>query len=226
MNCKTCGIEIRPLAVSQYSEGVFADILKSAANAPRDCPACYQASRRKNWEDQCRAIWAESAPRSVQMPNDGRLAQLDNALKNFPSSLNGKRNFFLLGPCRTGKTFAAWQCLLSARIAGKSFDAVTGSDFGFALRDFSADIPAMIDRLTYPDILLIDDFGKTDWAARGVAALVFSVVNRRTEAQKTTVFTANASLANLRKACEAEAPTFSDPIFTRLEESLIVRILQ
>ena len=225
MKCQKCGVALAPFETADI-EGVFGDILRRSAAAPRDCPACYETQRAKNWEALCVANWRSIAPESVQCANDGRFSGIAPFMKAFPASMKGKRNLFFVGPCRSGKTFAAWRCVLAARINGKGAEFIMGADFAFSLRDFSVDIPAMIDRLASADILLIDDFGKIDWTAKGVPALVFSVINRRTEAQKVTVFTANTSIERLRTSCETGAPTYAEPIFSRIEESLEVAVLK
>lgn len=228
MRCKNpqCLTELAPLEVESHLGGAFADIIRKAALAPRNCPACYAAEGKRNWIAQCRVIWAQRAPQSAQNPDDGRSALNDSFHAGFPASLKVKRNLFLVGPCRSGKTYLAWRLLLSAMINGKSIQSINGERFSYTLRGFSADINAMIDELAAVDVLLIDEFGKVDLAEKGIAKLLFSVINARTEAQKVTVFTANASLDKMQAIASEASPTMAEPIFTRLRESMEVLVMK
>lgn len=215
MNCKDCGIHIEEKPGTGL-DGPFAEIFAKFRQGPVSCDACFKANKEKKWIAECTAFWRAIAPESVKMPDDGRSSEIMALSDAFPASLDGKRNLMLLGPCRSGKTFAAWQCLLAGKIAGKSIGAVS------ALK-FSRMSPQELSEAEYVSILLVDEFSKINWERREAAEAAFSLINSRSESRKITIFTGNASLRDMREKANSLSPDFAISVFSRIEESVIIK---
>lgn len=209
--CRHCGI---PVEVPDVSEFLFG-ILHRELSTQVSCDKCIAISKKAAKEAQCMAILRDMMPKSAMTPDDGRLMQARAFSEAFPKSMNGKLNLVLNGPCRTGKTYLAWQLMKSALMNGKSIGSLSG---------------AMIDvtqlaQLTLPDVVLFDEFSKVDFMDKAAMRFVFNLVNARTEDKKVTIFISNITPAELESVATMASPMMAPSIFARINESKIARVI-
>lgn len=140
--------------------------------------------------------------------------------------IHAKSNFipesfsaYLFGDVRTGKTTAACSVARLAVESGKSVRFIVMSDVRnheFADKDkgmsFKAD-------LKLPDVLIIDDLGKSETSEWAVS-LLFEVINDRYNSMKDVLITSNYSLGSLtRVLSEKGAPKTAEAITRRIQDT-------
>ena len=203
-NCRHCGAEVQV---------TFSAMMARFSELPISCDQCVAIAKEAAKQAELAAILREIAPRSSMTPDDGRLARARHFCESFPKSMGGKLNLFLSGPCRTGKTYFAWQLIKAALLNGRSVGSLNG-----ALLD-----PSQLYSLTSPDVLLFDEFSKVDFMDKTAMRFVFCLVNARTEAQKVTIFISNLTAPELEQIAITAAPMMAPSIFARINESKIAR---
>jgi DNA replication protein DnaC len=161
------------------------------------------------------AILRDMMPKSAMTADDGRLMQARVFSEAFPKSMNRKLNLVLNGPCRTGKTYLAWQLMKSALMNGKSIGSLSG-----AMMDVT-----QLAQLTLPDVVLFDEFSKVDFMDKAAMRFVFNLVNARTEDKKVTIFISNITPAELESVATMASPMMAPSIFARINESKIARVI-
>lgn len=206
-NCRHCGAEM---------EIAFSALMARFANDPVSCDQCAAIHREAAKQAGIMAILRELAPRSALTPDDGRLDRAKAFCEAFPKSMDGKLNLFLSGPCRTGKTYFAWQLIKSALLNGRSVGSLSGTLFEVS----------QLAQLSSPDVLLFDEFSKVDFMDKPSMKFIFNLINARTEAQKITIFVSNITISDLEEVATKAAPMMAPSIFARINESKIARVIK
>lgn len=206
-NCRHCGAEV-PVT--------FSAMMARFAELPISCDQCVAIAKEAAKQAELAAILREIAPRSSMTPDDGRLDRARPFCEAFPKSMEGKLNLFLSGPCRTGKTYFAWQLIKAALLNGRSVGSLSGTLFDVS----------QLYSLSSPDVLLFDEFAKVDFTDKASMKFVFNLVNARTESQKITIFVSNISMDELEAIATRASPMMAPSIFARINESKIARVIK
>ena len=111
-------------------------------------------------------------------------------------------NVVFLGPNGTGKTMLAKNLAYEAASRGVSTRYISASDMLASLGGLTGSmLTQRLRRFTNPDLLVIDELGYLRYDAH-LADLLYEVVSRRYEAERSTVITTNRAFAEWNQVFE------------------------
>lgn len=123
----------------------------------------------------------------------------------------------IIGPTGHGKSRTAWHALRRAHFDGRKIAAMDGIKFANeagAAAYSTENTEKWMNRLTWPDILFIDDLAKRFTKTSG--QLLFGLIERRTSSKKPIIITTN--LTSLQLETLIDDPELAKPLVRRLKE--------
>jgi DNA replication protein DnaC len=220
-NCKSCGKEFEDVGIQMMGRVRFL-----AATCSEECDRRIAGKSSQSYElAQIGTFWEPITPKALQMPDNG-LSALKTAIARHPKQYLGDKTFLVLaGPCRTGKTWTAYQALKSACIDGKTISAIRAASFSAEVAlDWDAAAKTLKDAQTV-DYLLIDDFCKAIFSPR-FTQLLFVLIDSRAAHGRKTIITLNVPLKDLFTIMQAAAPLYAEPILSRINESMSLQVIK
>lgn len=220
-NCKVCGVEFEDRGIEMMGRMRFL-----AATCSDECDRRIAGKASQSHETaQIAAFWEPITPKALQIPDNG-LDALKTAISKHPKKYLGSKTFLILiGPCRTGKTWTAYQALKSACIDGHSIAAIQAASFSAQVAmDWNSAAKTLKDAQEV-DFLLIDDFCKAIFSPR-FAQLLFVLIDTRASHGRKTIITLNVPLNKLFEIMQAAAPLYAEPIMSRINESMSLQVIK
>lgn len=153
--------------------------------------------------DFLNAEWSRICPRSFQ---DFDIDLWPNGIDRFNELMAidlSKEGALIHGISRTGKTRIASQMLKKAHYSGFVCSWVDSETFAFeCVQAYRGDDGRhFYNSMTSPQILLLDDLGKSKLTQRVTEGL-FQIIDKRSRAFKTTILTTNETGGSLANRCD------------------------
>ncbi len=210
--CKRCQ---QPIDISGADERLLLMITRYGLV----CTPCSEDQVRRAKITAGLTRWDRLVPASLRTPDDGRSLAASAIAADLDRALGGSLILYLVGPCRSGKTRAAYHALRQPMIEGRSVEAISLAELATTLPLRSGEYLAeLVERLQCVQLLLIDDLDKAIFSPR-FAQLLYCIINGRILAQRITIMTSNIGIIPLQNLIAETCPAWAEPIVSRIDEN-------
>lgn len=180
-----------------------------------DSAQWHRDNRANAWRGMCPKAMQETDLKRLPCPTAAKLF-----LEWVPTG--DQVGAILHGLPRSGKTRLAWEYLRQPYLSGKSILTWDSSRFGTEARaawqEGGRQEEVLLRKLVEPDIVMIDDLGKSKLTTR-VSECLFTMIDRRQLAKKLTIFTTNFTGDSFKQRFEEVDIELAEALVARWREA-------